>query len=183
MAALQLAVLASGDRVLQRHNITSATAVCNDGSPAAYYFRAADDPSQSHIWVFQQQGGGWCWDAKTCLARAESSPSLVSSNSWPSTYNAVAGSILSATGTQFASANVVYLKYCTSDGYIGDVAASAATSNMHFRGRWVVSATIAALQDSAFLHFLNSSWACYTCSPLKSRTLVTSMYTVHRDDV
>ena len=66
----------------------------------------------------------------------------------------MAGSILSATGTQFASANVVYLRYCTSDGYIGDVAASAATSNMHFRGRWVVSATIAALQQK---HGLGSS--------------------------
>lgn len=53
-----------------------------------------------------------------------------------------------AAGTQFAKANVVYLKYCTSDGYIGDAAASAATGNMAFRGRQVVAATIAALRTN-----------------------------------
>lgn len=154
-----LAVLAVGgcaDRTLERVNIDVPTAVCNDGSPAAYYFEAATEPAQAHIWVFQQEGGGWCWDAKTCAGRAAATPALVSSKTWGRTYTAVDGGILSANGTQFAKANVVYLKYCTSDGYIGDTPASAATGGLAFRGRQVVAATISALKEK---HGLGASAA------------------------
>jgi hypothetical protein len=40
-------------------------AVCNDGSPAAYYLYKGD-PS---AWVVHQQGGWWCWDAYSCQVR------------------------------------------------------------------------------------------------------------------
>ena len=37
-------------------------ALCNDGTPAAYYFRKAPSQSeQANIWVVYLQGGGECW--------------------------------------------------------------------------------------------------------------------------
>ena len=40
-------------------------AVCNDGSPAAYYLHKGTDNG----WVFHQQGGWWCWDEYSCQVR------------------------------------------------------------------------------------------------------------------
>lgn len=39
------------------------TAVCNDGSPAAYYIHKGTDPTR---WVVHMQGGWWCWDQYSC---------------------------------------------------------------------------------------------------------------------
>ena len=40
-------------------------AVCNDGSPGAYYVRKAC-PDR---WLVHQQGGFWCWDDWSCQTR------------------------------------------------------------------------------------------------------------------
>jgi len=47
--------------------------------------------------------------------------------------------------SDFATANRVYLTYCSSDLWSGDVAASPATFGYSFRGRRIVRATISAL--------------------------------------
>jgi hypothetical protein len=65
----------------------------------------------------------------------------------PLTILAQPGSVMDPIGTSYAGANSVYLRYCTSDGYIGDRAASLATGGLAFRGRRVVEATIAALGE------------------------------------
>ncbi len=54
----------------------------------------------------------------------------------------------------FASAQKVYLKYCSSDSWLGDAPASATTFNYAFRGARIVAATIASLQAN---HGLGSS--------------------------
>lgn len=41
-------------------------AVCNDGSPAAYYIHKGED---ADAWVLHQQGGWWCWDDYSCRVR------------------------------------------------------------------------------------------------------------------
>lgn len=41
-------------------------AVCNDGTPAAYYVHRGADPSR---WLVHQQGGWWCWDDYSCQVR------------------------------------------------------------------------------------------------------------------
>jgi len=45
----------------------------------------------------------------------------------------------------FAAANVAYLPYCSSDAWVGDVAASPATFGFHFRGQRILAATLTAL--------------------------------------
>ena len=117
---------------------TSPLAVCNDGSPAGLYFAAATSDQQNDVWIVQQQGGGWCWDAPSCKKRLEKGGSLVSSEGWASSLSAKAGSILAATGTDFEFANKAYLKYCTSDGYVGN----ATAYESEFRGHEVVLAMV-----------------------------------------
>ena len=133
-------------RVLTRHFLNAPDAVCNDGSPAAYYFSAATIGARANVWVLFQEGGGWCWDGTSCADRQRTFPGLMTSNGSSAYHLAKAGSVLDAPDSvSYAGANSVYLRYCTSDGYIGDRAASAATGGLAFRGRRVVEATIAAL--------------------------------------
>jgi len=132
--------LVSGD--LEFEQYSSSDAVCNDGSRAGMYFARASDPASSDVWVVQMQGGGWCWDNATCAKRPAS---LTSSKAWPPSMAVEPGSILDATGTDFAKGNRVYQRYCTSDGYIGNASASPATAGLHFRGHTVVKSLLEAL--------------------------------------
>lgn len=45
----------------------------------------------------------------------------------------------------FHNANLVFLKYCTGDGWLGDAGAGAETFNYNFRGRAIINATVTAL--------------------------------------
>ena len=58
-------------RYFQRHSLEDHPgAVCNDGSPAVFYYRPAVDDQYKKLWfnvVFQ--GRGWCYDETSCLAR------------------------------------------------------------------------------------------------------------------
>jgi len=43
---------------------------CLDGSPPAFYFRAASNPKNADKWVLFIQGGGWCYKDESCLERS-----------------------------------------------------------------------------------------------------------------
>lgn len=75
-------------------------AVCNDGSAAGFYLR--ESPSKSSVWIVFLEGGGWCWDEKSCSDR---SPSLTSSKSWPASDNYEG--IMDAQDPLLANANLV----------------------------------------------------------------------------
>ena len=56
-------------------------AACLDGSPYGFYF--APSSKGSSKWTVSIEGGGWCYDENSCLARANTS--LGSSRFWPPT--------------------------------------------------------------------------------------------------
>jgi hypothetical protein len=56
-------------------------AACLDGSPYGFYF--APSTKGSSMWTVSIEGGGWCYDEVSCLARANTS--LGSSHFWPPT--------------------------------------------------------------------------------------------------
>jgi len=115
------------------------TAVCNDGTPSGYYF--SPSPSgNSPVWIVHQQGGGWCYDAGSCKAR---SGDLVSSKGWASTTSP--GGIFAPTDPRLADANQVFVPYCSSDAYIGNIGASDVPFGFHFRGRAIVTAVLTEL--------------------------------------
>jgi hypothetical protein len=73
---------------LTLRSLNSSDAVCNDGSPAALYYRACCDgpdpgdwcnASDTSRWLIVFGDGnadGWCWDGPSCAARAKADPSL-----------------------------------------------------------------------------------------------------------
>lgn len=130
-----------------RHHIPRALerlALCNDGSPSGFYYKAPNkkDKSAPPVWLVFQEGGSWCWDEASCKRRRGSldrdPPNLVSSRRWPSTIEL--GGMFSE--GRFVDAHRVYIKYCTSDGYLGN---RTGPMGWHFRGRAVLQATIEEL--------------------------------------
>ena len=119
-------------------------AICNDGSPSGFYFQPAT--TKPNNWILHLEGGWWCWDDKTCVGRANSSPGMVSSKTWPSTRSP--GGIFNVNAQDFpewAGANLVYMPYCTSDAWAGDGEGVVNGTQWPFRGRAVVDAVFTTL--------------------------------------
>lgn len=126
-------------------------AVCNDGSPATYFYRQGSG-SGSGIWTIYLEGGGFCNDIPSCQARWKSTEHFMTSTQLPEILNDTAMSpdvnhwgINSGNETanpHFYNANQVYLWYCSSDLHAGDVAASNETGGYHFRGKVIVQTLI-----------------------------------------
>ena len=124
-------------RVLERYLLKEyPLAVCNDGSPAAYYFYPSPSGSKEK-WVVMFEGGGACVSKAACdeEGRFDTSTTVAP-------YLAVSeGSFLNdAESPVIGDANVVYAKYCSSDAWIGDRAASDETGARHLRGSRIVDA-------------------------------------------
>lgn len=129
-------------------------ALCNDGSPAVYYFSSGDP--QSRIWLVYLEGGMWCWDHESCRPGLHG---VSSSNSFPRTEQAMAlwaskqHGIFEATSSPFAHAHIAYVRTCSNDAFLGD---SSPTENdkslrWHFRGKRIIDAVFADLRKSTNL--------------------------------
>ena len=88
------------------------------------------------------QGGMWCWDQASCDARAEDAKFEMSSTHWPKVQT-VGGVFSRSALNPWADAHKVDLSYCSSDAWVGDVAASPATYGYAFRGQRIIEATLA----------------------------------------
>jgi hypothetical protein len=129
-------------------NTVSPDAICNDGTPAAYYFRAGYG-SGADRWVIRLQGGGWCWDEESCKTREVK---YTTSNVCPENLTdteTIGGSqhqgILSSNQTlnpYWYNANQVWLWYCTSDSHLGSKYANESLNGWSFLGKTVVRALI-----------------------------------------
>lgn len=136
------AVLTENLLHLQSLAAVDALAVCNDGSPGAYFFQAS--ATGSSLWIVYLQGGMWCWDQASCQARFSGTDFEMSSTNWPATEQ-VGGIFSTSKANGWKDANKVYLSYCSSDAWVGDVPASPATYNFAFRGQRIIAATFADL--------------------------------------
>ena len=128
-------------------NAQERGAVCNDGTPAAYYFRPGIGDGL-HRWVIHLQGGGFCYSKVTCQARTTQEAELMTSNDLPKTRKG--DGILSASpdvNPGFATANHVFISYCSSDVWSGDQPGSSVTDGLHFRGVSIFRAVIEDLMD------------------------------------
>jgi hypothetical protein len=126
-------------------------AVCNDGSPATYFFRPGSGSGAS-IWTIYFEGGGFCYDTPSCQQRWQSTKHFMTSTQLPEILNDTTVSpdvnhwgINSGNATanpRFYNANQVYLWYCSSDVYSGDIEASNKTGGFTFRGKVIVQTLI-----------------------------------------
>ena len=135
---------------LEKITVTNAAArqaVCNDGSPAVYYYRKGSGQG-TNTWVIFLGGGGFCYSVSDCNARKISSPELMTSLDKPSTLN-IRGIISqsSVKNPDFFNANHVAIPYCSSDLWSGNREASRATGGHEFRGSRILRAVVADLKN------------------------------------
>lgn len=151
---------------LKLHLLRSDGAVCNDGSPAGFYYRAPQSSSTASRWLIHLQGGSWCYSTETvsatrrslarrpspaaadvpsrqCAARNRTTPTLMSSRQWAGAMEA--DGVLAS--PRWGSGHVVFVRYCSSDAWMGD---GRAFGGWQFRGKAIVGALIGALRAANF---------------------------------
>ena len=149
---------------LTLRSLNSSDAVCNDGSPAALYYRACCDgpdpgdwcnASDTSRWLIVFGDGnadGWCWDGPSCAARAKADPSLTSSKGLPHFFMRDGEAHSDAVGAfdksgesnpNFYPAHAAYVPHCSSDLFTGF---SSPTASPAFRGRAIALAALGAIR-------------------------------------
>ena len=148
---------------LRRVVLTGATAICNDGSPAEMYVRAAraganepDGPSANR-WVIHFRGGSHCSTFEDCATR------WCGIGAWEGTLMTtrfsgdfqIVGWLLGRNSiNRLGDRNQVLLKYCSSDSWQGrksDVVLRSETDpakafSLYFQGANIVAAALDALE-------------------------------------
>lgn len=105
-------------------------AVCNDGTPGAFWFKNATDPKKNNTWLIYLEGGMWCYDAASCTARRKATPVLTSSKfnnggmRLPLTMKLPGIFSINPHRNCMAGANLIQVAYCSSDAWVGNVAAA-----------------------------------------------------------
>ncbi|KAL3738527.1 hypothetical protein ACJRO7_019968 [Eucalyptus globulus] len=123
-------------------NAVAKGAVCLDGSPPAYHFDKGVGAGANN-WLIFVEGGGWCNNVTTCLARRDtrvgSSKQMVKELSF--------SGILSNKqkfNPDFYNWNKIKVRYCDGASFTGDVEAVNPATNLHFRG---ARAFVAIVED------------------------------------
>ena len=145
---LVLAVSFAEAAPLQKFTVRDATgrkAVCNDGSPAGYYFRPGRGEGVNR-WVIYLAGGGFCFSNDSCLLRQILTPELMTSTDKPASIR-VDGLLSDVKGQNpdFYTSNHVAVVYCSSDLWSGNREAGN-SSDFAFRGSNIFRAVVADLK-------------------------------------
>jgi hypothetical protein len=131
-------------------------AICNDGTPAIMYVRAASTPAARNSWVIHMQAGGACSNYEVCMQRwcgiGPYEADKMTSRFAPAVANA-SGIFARGATNAFSPANQVYLYYCSSDSWMGrrsdavldDPAGQLPSFRLHFRGHDILEAAARAL--------------------------------------
>ena len=164
---------------MQRAEINTGTfpdAICNDGSPAAIYFRPYRGEANRNRWLINLRGGGGCSDGQSCAARwCGCTGRMVCPATPDTTYtNFDRGNMISAgPGSQAGTGiflrgdaarpnvlgdyNQVRVVYCSSDGWAGTrravpftavhpVTGAPVAYTVHFLGSRIFDAVVATLR-------------------------------------
>ncbi|GMI02777.1 hypothetical protein TrVE_jg10611 [Triparma verrucosa] len=124
-------------------------AVCNDGTNAEYYFAPSSSPNSKTTLIYLS-GGGQCSDKASCASRYDgsaypyhdcnnstsSSPCFMSSKDNPD--KCLKGGIFA---DLVKTVDVVYVPYCSSDGWMGD----NSFSGFEFRGANIAFSVVEAV--------------------------------------
>jgi len=140
-------------------------AICNDGTPGAYYLRPGQPGSRR--WLVFLDGAGWCWDVASCSHDWQRMHG--SSNSFPRTVEALRPRAMKYLQTglfdpeksPLADAHLAFVKSCSNDAFMGDKPAldgaalpftqRSPSTGWHFRGRRIVEAVFADLRKKTGL--------------------------------
>mmetsp|Transcript_129722 Transcript_129722/g.361325 ORF Transcript_129722/g.361325 Transcript_129722/m.361325 type:complete len:428 (-) Transcript_129722:237-1520(-) len=135
-------------------------AICNDGSPAAYYHRKGIEGSRR--WLVYLDGVGWCWDRESCAHPWQRQHGT--SNTFPQTAADLAPraerflyhGLFDPIRSPLADAHIAFVKSCSNDAFMGDrspispirepFALRQPETGWHFRGRRIVEAVFQDLR-------------------------------------
>ena len=162
LAAAQLPDAMTSMQLFTVRNAAARGALCNDGSPAKYYFRDCPRPGAECLdapseWIVVFDGGDSsdaCYDEPTCAARMTAEPHKTGSGHLNATLPSPSG-IFSWSGEEnpnFYQHRTVLVPYCSSDMWLGNTSDTA--SGIHFRGRAILRAVA---EDLASAQFSNTS--------------------------
>ncbi|KAK1325444.1 hypothetical protein QJS10_CPA01g03051 [Acorus calamus] len=135
-------------------NAVAKGAVCLDGSPPAYHLDRGSGAGINN-WLIQLEGGGWCNNITSCLARRNNR--LGSSKHMPPQL-AFSG-LLGHRGLfnpDFYNWNRVTIRYCDGSSFTGDVEAVDPATNLHYRGARVWRAVIEDLLENGMKNAENA---------------------------
>lgn len=109
-------------------------AVCNDGSPASYFWKRGSDTKS---WFMFLEAGGWCWDLQSCIHR----PNHMRSDEWRGDAIDVFDGIMSQ-NSPAGNFNIIFIPYCSSDAHMADVGEHDTEIGIPFRGARIVRSAI-----------------------------------------
>ncbi|GAA0139216.1 hypothetical protein LIER_35047 [Lithospermum erythrorhizon] len=112
--------------------------VCLDGSPPAYHMDKGFGAGIDN-WLIQIEGGGWCNNVTTCLARRDT---RLGSSKKMIKQVAFSGILHNKPkfNPDFYNWNRIKVRYCDGSSFTGDVEAVNPSTNLHFRGQRVFRA-------------------------------------------
>ncbi len=119
--------------------------MCNDATPGGYYWRPSPSRASSALWLVFLESGWWCYDQASCSGR---SSAQTSSSTYPAQVDMQG--IFNSTDPRLADANLAYVKYCSSDAYVGaqDGPICGSSFNGGFHGAAIVASTWADMSAS-----------------------------------
>ena len=133
-------------------------AVCNDGSPAVFYYARATTDADKNKWVIMLQGGGGCSSGQLCAQRWCSIDTNYGMDKMTSTLTKAAirgnGILDPRPENHFGTWNRVMIFYCSSDAWSGTKtttqhAVSGTTAidyDIHFKGARIIDAVLETLR-------------------------------------
>ncbi|CAL5347918.1 unnamed protein product [Camellia sinensis] len=121
-------------------NAIAKEAVCLDGSPPTYHLDKGFGAGINN-WLVHFEGGGWCNNVTTCLARKNT---RLGSSKQMANQLAFSGllSNLQKFNLDFYNWNRIKVMYCDGSSFTGDVEAVNPATNLHFRGARIFAAVI-----------------------------------------
>ena len=152
-----------GTGAFRKVTLTAPNAVCNDGTQAAIYVRAArvgatepDGPSANR-WVIHIEGGGGCSNFQDCLVRWCGLGFYTAARMSSSLYSDSIGhdGLLGRNDiNQLGDRNLVLIKYCSSDSWSGRASNVVYTNpdnssqafSLNFQGANIIAAAFDALE-------------------------------------
>lgn len=115
-------------------------AVCLDGSPPAYHFDRGSGQGINN-WLVHFEGGAWCNNVTTCLARKETELGSSKKMVKQVAFSGLLGNHPKR-NPDFYTWNRIKVRYCDGSSFTGDVEAVNPATNLHFRGARVFVAII-----------------------------------------
>ena len=137
---------------LVKHEVKNAKArqaICNDGSPLVYFFKAGRDADRRK-WIIFFQGGEGCATDADCRTRWTSQHNLMTTEGQRPTE--VPDGLLSddpQANPDFASFTHVRVHYCSSDAFAGDTSHTIDGRTFEFRGHRGIDGLLDDLMDSS----------------------------------